>query len=292
MRFKNYTAFTEPGGQINEDFCAASEQVLIAMDGATGLYKANFTTEESDARWLAKRGTEVLMEKLEGLTSGGENLPEIVHDTAIETGSEFFDFVKSSMSEGKEPDSDAFPSAGLALALICDDKIHVYSLGDLTTAVIYHDGRIDTVRGERLPELDGMVLDKMVSLSRENGKDVIEQKPFVLEDLRFNRNLRNKPEGYNIFDPSAEGAGKGIYRVFDACSVAKVLIVSDGISDAVGMYDIFDDFMQFVESVKADGGRAAYERLRQIQAEDPGCNRYPRFKIGDDVSIVYGEIEC
>lgn len=290
MYFRNTITFKRPAIEINEDDCAASLKLLIALDGATGLYKANYTPNPSDASWLATEGVETLMQKLGAAESVDISIPQVVYEAAKEIGQRFFDLASKTLSPGEMLNPETFPSAGLSLAWISENKIHVYSLGDLTVALMRKDGTTSVVRGKKLPELDSIVISKMARLAKERGEDVIAQRPLVQEDLRINRNLRNKDEGYFIFDPTAEGADKGIYEVFDAEDVERVLIVSDGISDAVGVYDIFSDYRDFAESVKKDGGASAYAKLRQIQADDPGCNKYPRFKIGDDVSIVYGEV--
>lgn len=131
---------------------------------------------------------------------------------------------------------------------------------------------------EAVSRLDGAVVAEMCRLHRERGIDVIEarQLPEVREMLLRHRRMMNRPGGYWIagFDP--EAARHGNHRVYRREELSRVVLFSDG----------FSGQREALLGAEEPCLQELYQQLRQREAADSRCNRYPRLKPGDDVSGI------
>lgn len=143
----------------------------------------------------------------------------------------------------------------------------------------FRDGRgPELVSQEAVSRLDGAVVAEMCRLHRERGIDVIEarQLPEVQEMLLRHRRMMNRPGGYWIagFDP--EAARHGSHRVYRREELSRVVLFSDG----------FSGQREALLGAEEPCLQELYRQLRQREAADSRCNRYPRLKPGDDVSGI------
>lgn len=157
--------------------------------------------------------------------------------------------------------------------------MEVFVLGDCAAGVRFRDGRgPELVSQEAVSRLDGAVVAEMCRLHRERGIDVIEarQLPEVQEMLLRHRRMMNRPGGYWIagFDPKA--ARHGTHRVYRREELSRVVLFSDG----------FSGQREALLGAEEPCLQELYRQLRQREAADSRCNRYPRLKPGDDVSGI------
>ena len=284
MRFVNIRAVCEAGGTINEDSCSVSERHLLAIDGASGLYGLRLIQTDmdgSDAAWLARRGAEEYGRRLE---SSDAPLQILCLETARLLGEEF-----CRQTDGSE-DPETQPSSGLVALRLREDRLEYYTLGDLTILLRFRDGRVDVIHDRAVTDLDNKVLREMVRLAEEHGESVAAQREKVQKMLQRHRELRNREGGYMCFDLTAAGADKGIAGDFPANDVETVALLSDGIADAVPVYKMAPDYAALLSRLETEGPAAVVAALRQLQRKDPGFDRFPRFKMGDDVTVVLADI--
>lgn len=282
MRFTNIRVLCQPGQEINEDHNSVSDQYLLALDGATGLYEQHVTKEPSDARWLALRGAEEISRRL---AECHEPISEICREAALALQKEFASFAAPDFPKA------AYPSAGVAALRLCGETLEYYGLGDLTTLLHYKDGKVQIIHNNQLSQLDRKVLTEMVRLAQESGETVAAQREKVQDLLRQNRDLRNRADGYMIFDPSAEGAALGTSLRWPAKEIRSAAILSDGVADAVPVYGMAPDYTTFLSRLEQEGPEAVYAELRRIQQGDPAFNHYPRFKQADDATVLLADLE-
>lgn len=284
MRFANIRTVCEAGGKVNEDSCSTSERHLLALDGASGLYGLHLIhtgVDGSDAAWLARRGAEEYGWRLEESDAAMDTL---CLEAAQLLGEEFCRHTDG--AEGLE----AQPSAGIAALRLREGRLEYYALGDLTILLRFRDGRVAVIHDRAVTDLDNKVLREMVRLAEINGESVAEQREKVQGMLRRHRELRNREGGYMCFDPSAAGADKGLAGEFPAKDVETVALLSDGIADAVPVYEMAPDYAAFLLRLETEGPAAVLAILRRLQQEDPGFNCFPRFKMGDDATVVLADI--
>lgn len=282
MRFINIRTLSDPGNVVNEDHFSVSERHLLAVDGASGLYGHHLMkTDGSDAAWLARRCAEEYGRRL---AESGAPMAKLCLETAEQLGEEF-------LSQAGSVDSrDAYPSAGLVALRLREGRLESYVLGDLTMLLRFRDGRVEVLHDGTLTALDDRVLREMARLAAESGESVAQQKPKVQKMLRDHRELRNREGGYMIFDPTGEGAARGLAGSCPAEEVDTVALLSDGIADAVSAYGMEPDYGAFLARLEKEGPAAVIAALRLLQKEDPGFDRYPRFKMGDDATVVLADL--
>lgn len=284
LRFVNIRTVCEAGKRVNEDCFSASERHLLAVDGASGLYGHHLMkTDGSDAAWLARRCAEEYGRRLR---ESDAPMARLCLETAAQLREEFL------AEAGSVDGRDAYPSAGLVALRLRDGRVETYVLGDLTMLLRFRDGRVEVLHDGTLTALDDKVLREMSRLARESGEHVAQQKPKVKKMLQEHRELRNREGGYVIFDPTGEGADRGISGSYPAEDIAAVALLSDGIADAVPGYGMEPDYGAFMARLEADGPAAAVTALRRLQAADPDFDRYPRFKMGDDATVVLAELRA
>lgn len=283
MKFDKIQTLCAAGRQINEDSFSVSERYLLALDGASDLYGRHVTREQSDARWLARRGAEEFGRRL---AERGAPMPELCREAAETLGLEFVPLA------GPDAPCDAYPSAGLAALRLRGGLLEYYGLGDLTTLLRHRDGRVETIHDGTISRLDRSVIEEMVRLAESGGGPIAAQRSKVEGLLRKNRELRNRPGGYWIFDPTAVGADCGVCRRWPAEEIRSVAILSDGIADAVPIYRMAPDNGTFLNRLEREGPEAVCEELRRLQREDPDWNRYPRFKQADDTTVLLADLKA
>lgn len=281
MSFTKIETLCTPGKMVNEDSFSVSKRHLLVIDGASGLYGQHVTAEASDARWLALRGAEEYGRLLQ---ERDDPMPRLCREACLTIQKEFLSLLPPDAGQ------DAYPSAGVAAVRLTGDRLEYYSLGDLTILLRFRDGHVERIHDQTLTDLDNGVIREMVRLARERGEHVSQQRLRVQELLQRNRRLRNHPGGYWIFDPAAVGAERGLYGSFPAEEIRTAALLSDGFADAVPLYGLEPDYDRFLARLEAEGPEAVCRVLRVIQQADPGLDRYPRFKLADDATVVLARL--
>lgn len=279
MKFRTIETISYPGSEgVNEDALSADEHHLLVLDGATGVFDCNVTGEKSDAQWLAHQGAKIFGDYLE--TCVNPPIPMLCKQASHEIRREFLKL---------EPpaDLDVWPSAALGAVRLLENKLEYYCLGDVVILVRFEDGTVKYISdGAHLNRTGKETLGKMTHLAEENGEHVSQQLDKIIGDLQETRRTRNTPEGYWVFDPTGIGAEKGKSGYFPTKDVESVIVMSDGISEAFLDHIMEPDCKHFVERLERDGLEKVIKGFREIQENDPYFDKYPRFKMHDDMTIV------
>ena len=94
--------------------------------------------------------------------------------------------------------------------------------------------------------------------------------------LLRHRRMMNRPGGYWIAGFAPEAARHGTHRVYRREELSRVVLFSDG----------FSGQREALLGAEEPCLQELYQQLRQREAADSRCNRYPRLKPGDDVSGI------
>ena len=122
----------------------------------------------------------------------------------------------------------------------------------------------------RLGEDIAMVVDGSTPLVKDP------RVPEVREMLLRHRRRMNRPGGYWIAGFAPEAARHGTHRVYRREELSRVVLFSDG----------FSGQREALLGAEEPCLQELYRQLRQREAADSRCNRYPRLKPGDDVSGI------
>lgn len=285
---------TDGGRLINEDdlltFNVNYENIeysfAILMDGATGLgkcyeIKPGFTSAEWYVEFMLTEMKRLLLE------NPTVSLTTIVNECILRSIAQinaYEDLNNIKLEEYQKP------SAGLAL-LRNDGKItDVYLIGDTQTLIAYKNGSVlkaDNPNQTALQKLDNSVIKRMVELSKENGCDVIDTRSNleIEKMLQKNRNKKNTNcEGsYWVCGTTPKSAEHGVCVSFNNKEIEGIILATDGFD--YSMLELNDE--EIYKLIKEQGTEETAKLIRKKQDNDPMCNKFPRFKKSDDLTVVY-----
>ena len=98
------------------------------------------------------------------------------------------------------------------------------------------------------------------------------------------RKLRNTPGGYSILEANPSAIEFAEY--LDLGTPETVLLCTDGYYRAVDHYALHSDESLLKASSEADGLDRVLKDIRALEASDPACQKYLRFKPADDATAV------
>ena len=98
------------------------------------------------------------------------------------------------------------------------------------------------------------------------------------------RKLRNTPGGYSILEANPSATEFAEY--LDLGTPESVLLCTDGYYRAVDHYGLHSDESLLKASSEVDGPDRVLRDIRAVEASDPACQKYLRFKPADDATAV------
>ena len=123
----------------------------------------------------------------------------------------------------------------------------------------------------------------MVDRSCGRAMTEVQKRAAVNDILLANRQLKNKPDGYWILDPSGVALEHLNVRRFCIEDIDYVCAMSDGLERAFNLFGLADP-----AAFLADATRESFDellvRLRAEENLDPDYDHYPRLKLHDDAS--------
>lgn len=276
MTFQVIESLCLRGSAVMEDRMGWGENYLFVIDGASGLSDVHVTPADSDAAWLAE-GLRRSLHRL--LPQEDLSLSQILTLSAAGLKADYGKY-------WDRPDLPDYPSAGLALFRLRAGKLEYLGLGDCGAAVEFSDGTVTTMEETCLPALDRAALEQMVKLCRETGCAMPEARKALNPVLIQNRNLRNHPEGYWIFDPSGAGVPHARQASWPAEQVRAAALVSDGFAQLIDPFALAGGLPDLYRKMKDRGLADLAGTLFSLQQADPDCQNHPRFKFRDDTTAL------
>lgn len=266
-------AITDPGraGKANEDGYGLAGDFAWIIDGATGLADAPLLDAPSDAAWLTASLHDALTVGANTTTD-----PRALLTQAADRVTAAF------KAERKRVPAERYevPTAAVLLA----------HFGDVVTVTDLGDCGLYLRHGNELARYGGSERGK--ALEQQNAQMLMSggkgRTGEVLDFLRKIRNMANTPEGYAIFAPEPGCTARARTQVH-AGGAGRALFMTDGFEAAEEDYGLYDKGA-LMASAEADLA-GPLKALRQVEADDPHCTRYPRFKPSDDATamlIEYG----
>ena len=272
-------AITQGSGAVNEDglgFAGLADDVSAAwvFDGVTGINGRNHLGGGSDAEWLVSRAharlthlapremplMALLVELVEGLMADWESAT-----------------LGLNLPKGYDP-----PAACLILAKRYRDGWQTLRLGNSCLLARGADGGTQVFAASPNNVFDHW-LTREARKRRDQG--VLDIKALLTEfapQLKDGRAKRNRPDGYSILECSRDSLA--MPEVMELGWPADILLCTDGYYRAVDHYALFDD------AGLLDASKTSVEevltKLRSVEAGDPDCLRYPRFKPADDATAL------
>ncbi len=258
----------------NEDRFIIGDNFCMVIDGATPLKKTN-AFKPTEASWFVSFIKSRLKQNTDNVY---KKLSEISKQAFLK-----FDNI---LSENKISLDNLtyYPSAGLSFVEINGDKVDIYTIGDCEALVKLKNGSLIRLIQPQLPELDKNALEKIIELKNEKRfkmKDAIKECSDILLE---NRKLMNAPNGYFVYTPSLTGEFNYLKETFNILDIEEIYLYTDGIAqafDELKIYSNCEDMFSKSLDIKKE-----VDKIVERAFLDKECEKYPRFKIIDDITII------
>ena len=270
-RFLVNEALLEQGsGPVNEDMLATVNRLSIVCDGATTLHSA----QRQSAAQPTSGG-----QKAAGITASvfsGD--PE---RNLLDSARRANELIRKAMiDEGLDlREREQLWSTSFAAVQVNEDSIAWCQTGDCMILLIHRDGGAQLLT--ELPGQDREVLKTWQQIgARSSG--TIQQN--LAAEIAAVRGRMNKEFG--VLNGENEALKFVSSGTVEADQISDVLLFSDGLFPPSTSPDNLFDAELFVQLYKSGGLKHIRNHVRSLQKDDPGCYRYPRFKMYDDISGV------
>ncbi|MGL6105209.1 hypothetical protein [Romboutsia sp.] len=265
--------------KYNEDTIGFTTNGFWVLDGATGLNNKNLVSNQSDAKWYVSWWNKYLYENI----NKDKSLKAIIKDGIQSIDKEYLNKLKS--MEVSKLDK---PSSSICIVKIDKDNLEYFILGDCALH-IKTKKEVLIIKDKKLCDFDSQVYKEMESLP-ELYKLTHEQiKASVMDTIISNRLKRNTKDGYWILEFEEEAVDNSIYGNINIDDNMSIMLTSDGFSCISDRYNIIEN-ENLIEEVKKHGVSSIYSKLREFEEEEFSVNKYPRFKVKDDSSCIYLDI--
>lgn len=266
--------------RYNEDIVGVTPWGAWVLDGATGLNNKNLVAKDSDAKWYVSWWNEYLHNNIKNdkslkniMLSG---IKDIKHDYYKQIG------------ENKIEKLDT-PSSSISIIKFYENKLEYFMLGDCSIHLEYDENTI-IIKDKILCELDKVVYNQMEKLPDLAKLSFESIKQRVISTIIENRLKRNTKEGYWILEFDEHAISEAIHGEIYIDKGIKLMLASDGFSCISDRYKLIED-EKILETVENRGVGSIYNELRAFEEKDFSTTKFPRFKIKDDCSCVYLDIE-
>jgi Protein phosphatase 2C len=274
----------EGSGSKNEDACGfigAVDDVQAAWvkDGVTVINERSYldpAEKLTDAQWIVEKTQGYLLVHA-GLDISMQQLHHGLVDHVIA------EFARAQLMINVPEDYDP-PATCLILAKRYGSNWHVLRLGDSAYIAEGVDGTVHEAMSPATYSEN--YITREAAKRRAAGMLDLDQ---LLQEFRpammESRAKRNTPGSYSVVE-AAEKA-KHFATITELGPLQRILICSDGFYRAVDTYGLYphNGFLDACRDVAP-----VLKQLRAVEAADPLCLKFPRFKVADDATALYLEL--
>ena len=251
-----------PGSTVNEDAIAATDRVVVLLDGASIPQGLEIGCRHGTAWYVARLGTELL----EQLTDQPDQALTDALACAIQT-------VTSLHTDTCQLDHPGGPSAAVALLREADQTVEFLVLAD-TTILLDEPAGIQVISDDRLAQV---AVTEHSAMHREATGSLSHQRRYA-ELVTELRRHRNQAEGYWVASSNPDAAYHALTASIRRLDVRRAALLTDGAT----RLDLLD----------REGPYALIKQTREAESTDPEGRRWPRSKRHDDASAILCRFRC
>lgn len=253
-----------PNRAENEDAALHLGQLVGVFDGVTKPRDTDTGCSHSPA-WYVQRLTARLRDvfRVQPTATLPDGLAEAITHVRADHGGQC------------DLGNPATPAAAVCLVRGSSERLEYLILSDCTL-VVDEGVQVTALTDERFARTIAQLRTK----ARAEGLAT----PPALGHTPGKWDLVNRPEGYWIAGANPEAAHKAVLGDFPLTGsgrIRRAALLTDGASCAVDLYEIMD-WRKLLDTLSSEGPEQLIRRVRQIENEDRGGEKFPRFKRHDD----------
>ena len=181
-------------------------------------------------------------------------------------------------------DGFAPASCGVALAVVDGNCVTFYCLGDCEIVFKTTDGGIHRLKQEKITELDESAICVLKNIAKDKGISIKQARPLINDILIKNRNMKNTPNGYDVFEPMEKPMFTPLIYSVDRNLLDRAFIFTDGFSVSFSQLGLLNSYRNlFDEGVDV---LDVCKSIKNVLKADYDFNKFPRFKLVDDITVV------
>lgn len=251
----------------NEDMFGMRSSRAWIVDGATDLSEPGLINSQTGASWISAVINEGLM--------------ICPRDGVHATCRWLFDYIEKRFARDRDRDTYdkwELPSAAFTLVEVRNNIIEIAWSADCS-ALLFSENSFSwlTPRPDSLTE---------TRAAKNLGKGVgaLRERPTrVISDRRANRQASD----YRSLTPnpitSHQSTSYKTTTFSPDCNM--LLLMTDGFSSAIDKYQIYGE-RELINTLTRGSVAKVVMDIREIEADDAACVKYPRFKVSDDASAM------
>ena len=180
------------------------------------------------------------------------------------------------------------PSVGLAGVKIEKDKLRLFSLGDCEIIYKLKNGELYRFKKDALDKLDGVAISTLKEVAKEKNISIKKSVPFIKDLLRKHRLMKNTPNGYDIFEPLKEPSFNLYEKELFIKDVESFYVCTDGFSSSFTTFNVFSNLNELFKTNMTI--KEIVEKIKEVAFLDKNYDKYPRFKLIDDITAIKVEL--
>jgi hypothetical protein len=269
----HFYSATRPGKPTteNEDWCAATSDLLVVLDGAT--VRTDTGCHHGIPWYTRKLGAGIIAAAAVRSTTLAAALSAAIAGVR-------------ELHPECNLDHPGTPSAGVGIVRWNETTLQYLVLGDVSVV-------IDT--GIEVVEVSDQRVSQTASAERaEADRHLIgtPEKAAALVDMKHAElAARNVDGGYWIAAADPNAADHALYGELPRFTVRRLAVLSDGAARAVAAFDLFTSWSAALDAIEEHGPEEFIKLVRRTEMADPLGAHHPRNKASDDATVVYAGTE-
>ncbi|MBA3036483.1 MAG: protein phosphatase 2C domain-containing protein [Desulfobacterium sp.] len=253
-------------GGTNEDTLVIEKNLFGVFDGATSLDKAFFGSKKTGGMIASSTACSIFSKNHYPLIELAKAANNSIHDKMISHG------VNLSARE-------CLWSTSAAVVRIKEKGLEWIQTGDSFIILIYRDHSYKVLAERTDHDFETLSIWKKMS---DKSSSLIHEA--LEEQIRKTRYRMNRSYGVLNGEKEAETFLKSGVESLE--NVKEILVFTDGLNIPVETPEREKNFDILVERFLCLGLNGLKEHIREIEKNDPGCIKYPRFKCHDDIAAI------
>lgn len=266
MKIKTEYIHEKGTGALNEDTLALNGTLFGVFDGATSLDRRTFDQNITGGYYASSIASDIFKKNNDSLINLAQKANSAIFEKMVEKG------VNTS-------DKNSLWSTSAAVLKIEKDLINWVQTGDSLLLLIYDDGSYKLPVTGYDQDIETLLMWR--ALADKTDKKIFDVLGDQIRKIRAQMNIT-----YGVLNGERAYADFLNSGVEPLEGVRDIILFTDGLFLPSQSPGTEPDFDTFVNIFLSGGLTALKDHVRSLEASDPDCLSYPRFKCHDDIAAV------